>query len=81
MIFLILSSGKLFCSADRNHLCDFSKGQYEEQFCVIISIWTSGSGGNFILRHFLSKALAAPLFSGAEPFVQFWLKASLDSIL
>ena len=34
--------------------------------------WTSGSGGNEIKRHFLSRALAAPLFDGAEPFVQFW---------
>ena len=22
-----------FCSAERNHLCNFDKGHYEEQFC------------------------------------------------
>ena len=35
-------------------------------------IWTSGSGGNVIKIHVLSRALAAALFGGAEPFLQFW---------
>ena len=36
-------------------------------------ILTSGSGRNVIrVRHFISRALAAPLFGGVEPFVQFW---------
>ena len=100
-------------------MCDFGKGQHEEQFCEIILnsdqwlrrcglkrfliwssggpfvqwsqticailvegimrksseeilwIWTSGSKGDVFLRYFLSGALAALLFSGAEPFVQF----------
>ena len=26
----------LFCSAEGNHLCNFGKGHYEEQFCEII---------------------------------------------
>ena len=56
-------------SVERNDLC---KGHYEEQFCEIILKWTSGSGENVIKRHFLFRALAAPLFGGAEPFVQFW---------
>ena len=38
-------------------------------------IWTSGSG-DVVYRHFLSRALAARLFSGLEPFVQLWKKAS-----
>ena len=42
----------------------------------IYEIWSSGSGGDVVKRHFLSKALAAPLFSGLEPFVQYWKKAS-----
>ena len=37
----------------------------------LYEIWTSGSGGDF-----LSRALAGPLFSGLEPFVQYWKKAS-----
>ena len=42
-----------FCSAKRNHLCNFGKRRYEEQFCEIIQnlemsfkrflIWSSGS--------------------------------------
>ena len=38
----------------------------------LYGIWTSGSEGDVFLRHFLSGALAAPLFRGPEPFVQFW---------
>ena len=30
-----------------------------------------GSGGDFVCRHFLSRALADFLFNGAESFVQF----------
>ena len=26
------------------------------------------------MRHFLSRALATPLFGGVEPFVQFWYR-------
>ena len=32
-------------------------------------IWTSDLGGDIVLRYFLSGALTALLFSGAEPFV------------
>ena len=38
----------------------------------LCEIWTSGSGGDVFLRHFLSGALVALLLCGAEPFVQFW---------
>ena len=38
----------------------------------LYGIWNSGSGANVIKRHVLSRALAAPLFCGAEPFVQCW---------
>ena len=31
----------------------------------LYEIWTSGSGGDVVLRHFLSRALAALLVSGA----------------
>ena len=33
----------------------------------LFSIWTSGSGGDAIKMYVLSGALAALLFSGAEP--------------
>ena len=38
----------------------------------IYGIWSSGSGGNVTKRHVLSRAPAASLFGGAEPFMQFW---------
>ena len=37
----------------------------------LCEIWTSGSG-DVVLRHFLSRALAALLLCEVEPFVQFW---------
>ena len=60
-----------FCSAEQNNLCTFGRGHYEEKFCEIIMIldhwfWRCR------LKIFLSWALAALLFSGAKPFVQFW---------
>ena len=42
----------------------------------LYEIWTSGSGGDVVERHFLSRALVASLFSGLEQFVHFWKKAS-----
>ena len=59
-----------FCSAERYHLCNFCRGCYEEQFCEIIlnlGQWFRRCR----LKDFLSGALAALLFGGAEPFVQF----------
>ena len=60
-----------FCSAERNHLCNFGRGHYEEQFYEIIwklGQWFRRGCG---LKDFLSGARAALLFSGAEPFMQF----------
>ena len=61
---------KPFCSAERNHLCNFGRGYHEEQFYeIILSL-----GQWFIrcrLKDFLSGALVTFLFSGAEPFMQF----------
>ena len=37
----------------------------------LYEVWTSGLGGDVVKRYFLSGALAAPLFRGAEPFVLF----------
>ena len=54
-----------FCSAKLNHLCNFGRAYTEEQFCEIILNLNQWS------RDFLSGALAALLFGGAEPFVQF----------
>ena len=57
-----------FCSAERNHLCNFGKVYYEEQFCEIIlnlDQWFR----RCLLKRFLSGALVTILFSGAEPIV------------
>ena len=59
-----------FCSAERNHLCNFGRGYQEEQICEIIlnlGQWFM----RCLLKDFLSGALATLLFSGAEPFMQF----------
>ena len=54
-----------FCSAEQNHLCNFGRGHYEEQFCEIIL--NSGQWSRRCrLKDFLSGALAALLFSGVE---------------
>ena len=55
-----------FCSAEGN----LGRGYYEEQFCEIILIlgqWFRRCR----LKDFLSLALAALLFGGAELFMQF----------
>ena len=60
-----------FCSAERNHLCKFGKGIPEEQFCEIILNLDLWYKRRCCLKDFLSRALAALVFSGAEPFMQF----------
>ena len=37
-----------FSSVEQNHLCNFGRGYYEEQFCEIILNLTSGYGGNAV---------------------------------
>ena len=58
-----------FCSAERNHLCNFGRGYYEEQFCELMLI--SGQWFRCRLKDFLSGAPAALLFHSEEPFMQF----------
>ena len=60
-----------FCSTKRNHLCNFGRGYYEEQLCEIILNLGQWFRRICCLKDFLSGALAALLFSGAEPFTQF----------
>ena len=44
-------------------------------------IWISGSVGDIVLWHFLSRALVAPISSQVESFVQFCYKPSWGTIL
>ena len=39
---------KPFCLAERNYLCKFGRGYYEEQFCEIILNLVSGSRGDAV---------------------------------
>ena len=59
-----------FSSAEAEPFVQIGRGHYEEQFCEIILNF-----GQWFrrcrLKDFLSGALAALLFSGAEPFMQF----------
>ena len=66
-----------FCSAECNYFCKCGRVYYEEQFCEIIlnlGQWFR----RCCLKDFLSRALVALLFGGAEPFMQFWKKASWE---
>ena len=37
------------CSAEQNHLSNFSRRHHEEQFCeIIFKFWTSGSGEDVV---------------------------------
>ena len=60
-----------FCSAEWNHLCNFGRVYPEEQFSEFIlnlDVWFRRCR----LKDFLSGALAALVFSGVEPNMQFW---------
>ena len=60
-----------FCSAECNHMCNYARGYYEEQFCEIILNLGQWFRSRCCLKDFLSGALAALLFGGAEQFMQF----------
>ena len=60
-----------FYSTERNHLCDFGRGYPEAQFCKFILNLDLWFRRTCCLKYFLSGALAAIEFSGAEPFMQF----------
>ena len=56
----------------RNHLCNFGRGYREEQFCEIILNLDQWFRRRCHLKDCLSGALVVLVFSGAEPFMQFW---------
>ena len=70
-----------FYSAERNHLCNFGRGHQEEQFCEIIFNLGKRFRRRCHLKDFLSGALAALLFGGAELFVQFLKKTSCGTFM
>ena len=52
-----------FCSVEMNHLCNFSRGYTEEQFCKIILNVDQWLRRKCHLKIFLSRPLVALLFS------------------
>ena len=79
-IFLIWSSGSS-CSVEWNHLCSCGRGHYEEQFCEFILHMGQWFRRRCRLKDFLSGALTALPYSGAEPFMQIGKKASLGTFM
>ena len=79
-IFLIWRSGGLFVQWSGTTSAIMVKGIMRNNSLKLFRISTSGSVGNVIKRHFLSRALAASLFGGAEPFV-IWKRVSRGTIL
>ena len=57
-----------FDSVERNHFSNFGRGSPKGQFCEIILKSEHWSRRRCRLKVFLFLALAAILFSGAEPF-------------
>ena len=49
-----------FCSAECNHLCNFGRGYYEEQFSEIILNWSERFRSRYCLKDFLSGGLWWP---------------------
>ena len=70
-----------FCSGECNHLCNFGRGYQEDQFSEIILNLDQWFRRRCHLKDFLSVALAALLFSGAEAFVQFGKRASWGTFM
>ena len=60
-----------FCSAECNHLWNLGRGYYEKQFCKIILNFGQWFRSRCCFIDFLSGALAALLFVGVEPLMQF----------
>ena len=62
-----------FFSVEGNQiLYNYYRGYHEEQFCEIILNLDQWFRRRFCFKDFLSGALAALLFGGVEPFMQFW---------
>ena len=60
-----------FCSGEQNHWSNFSRRLHKEQLRKIIFYLDLWFRRLCCLKIFLSRALAALLFSGVESFVQF----------
>ena len=59
-----------FCSAQQNHLCNFSRGYYEEHFCENIYNLDQWFRMEMLFKAILYLELSQP-FCLAKPVVQF----------
>ena len=71
-IFLVWSAGRPFVQRSGNICAILVEGILRNNYVKLFRIRASGSEVDVVKRYFLSGALAALLFSGAETFVQFW---------
>ena len=79
--FLIWSSGGPPAQRSGTIYAILKEGILENIHVKLYEIWTSGLSGDVVLKRFLSRALATPLFGRLEPVVQYWKKASSVTIL
>ena len=70
--FSYLELWRPFCLAELNHLCNFNRGYPEGQVWKIIFNLDMWFRRRCRLKDFLSEALVALVFSGAEPVMQIW---------
>ena len=64
-----LELGLDLCSAEQNHLCDIGSMHHENNSVNLFEFGSVIQEGNAVKRDFLSRALAALLFSGTKLFV------------
>ena len=67
---------QVLCSAEQNHLCNFGRRHHEILFCEIILNLDQWFRRKCHLKVFLIWISGSPLFSGVEPYVQFWWKVN-----
>ena len=60
------------CLVEQDHLCNFERRQYEEQFFEIILNLDQWFRSRSCLKDFLSNALVALVLGQVKPFMQFW---------
>ena len=81
-VFLIWSSGSHFVQRSITICPILVERRYqEEQFCEIILNLSQWFRRRCLLIDFLSGALVTLLFSGEEPFMQFWKRASWGTFM
>ena len=58
-----------FCSAEQNHLCNFGRWYYEEQFCEIILNLDPWFRGKYLIKIFLIWSFWRPICSAGQNYL------------